>query len=65
MDVDMARVGGEHRLIGAQEGVDGQKVGLGAAHHKVDVRLRGGAEGADGIRRRRAVAVQAVAAGLL
>src|SRR5699024_1342256 len=39
VDVDVAGVGGNGRLIGPQVGGDGDEVYLGAAHQEVDVRL--------------------------
>ena len=61
----MGRIGGDDRLVGPQEGGDGQKVCLGAAGEKVDVRLRSGADPADGLPGVVAHGVQGVAAGLL
>ena len=65
VDVDVARVGGDHRLIGLQHGLNHQQVCLGAPHQEVDVRVRRGAEGADEVPRFLAEGVQAVAPGLL
>ena len=64
VDVDMARVGGDHRLIGLQHGLNHQQVRLGAAHQEVYVRLGGGAEAADELPRLLAAGVQAIASGL-
>ena len=58
---DVAGLGGDHRLIGLQECVDGHQIHLGPAHQKVDGRVRGRAEAADRVRRGPAVRVQAVA----
>ena len=65
VDGDVARGGGDHRLIGLQKRIDGDEIHLGAADEKVDGRLRGMAQAADGIRRRGAAGVHAVPHGLL
>ena len=62
--VDMAGVGGDHRLVGLEQGSDDRQVGLGAANQKVDVRFRRIAEGPDQVTGLLADGVQAVAAGL-
>ena len=61
VDADVAAGGGEHRLVGTQEGGDGGLVHLGAAHQEVYGGSRRGAEVPDGLRRRLAVGVQSVA----
>ena len=65
MGVDVAGVGGDDRLVGLQKRVDDHQIGLGAAHQKVDVGVRGLAQAADQIGGGLAAGVHAVAAGLL
>ena len=61
MAVDVTADGGNHALPGPQDGGDDGGVGLGAAHQKMHVGLRGLAGGLDLLTRRLTVLVLAVA----
>ena len=64
MDVDVAGMGGDHRLVGPQHGGDGHKIDLGTAHQEMNIRRRRGAQAPDGVRSGGAAGVQTVAHGL-
>ena len=63
--IHVAGVGGDDRLVGSKERGNGHKVCLGAAHHEVDVCVRGAAQLTDEVGSLFTVVVKAVAAGLL
>ena len=62
--VDVAGVGGDHRLIGGQQRRDDRQVGLGAADQEVNVCLGSGADRPDQVTGLLTDGVHAVAAGL-
>ena len=63
MDADVGGIRRYDRLIGPQERTQGRLIYLGAPHQKVDVRLWGGAESADGVGGSAAVGIAAIARG--
>ena len=58
---DVSGGGGQHRLVGPQEGADGHLVGLGAPHQEADGGPRGLTQGENLLLRLPAEGVQAVA----
>ena len=64
MDVDVARFGGQHPFVTAQQTVDHRGIGLRAAHEEVDFGLRSIAGLADQLPRMGRIGVATVARGL-
>lgn len=63
--MDMAAVGAQHTLPGLEGRIDDRQVGLGRTYKKVHGGIRGVAQGADLVRSGGAIAVLAIAGGLV